>query len=50
MPEVVIVDALRTPIGRVGGVLSPVRPDDLVAHVLKALVERAGLDPPRSRK
>ncbi len=45
MPEVVIVDALRTPIGRVGGVLSAVRPDDLVAHVLKALVERTGIDP-----
>ena len=45
MPEVVIVDALRTPIGRVGGVLSAVRPDDMVAHVLQALVARTGLDP-----
>ncbi len=45
MTEVVIIDALRTPIGRVGGVLSAVRPDDLAAHVLKALVERTGIDP-----
>ncbi len=45
MTEVVIIDALRTPIGRVGGVLSEVRPDDLAAHVLKALVTRTGLDP-----
>jgi 3-oxoadipyl-CoA thiolase len=45
MPEVVIVDALRTPIGRVGGVLSVVRPDDMVAHVLTALVARTGIDP-----
>jgi 3-oxoadipyl-CoA thiolase len=39
----VIVDALRTPIGRYGGVLSPVRPDDLAAHVIAAAVERNGL-------
>ena len=45
MPEAVIIDAIRTPIGALGGVLSPVRPDDLAAHVLKALVERTGLDP-----
>jgi len=45
MTEVVIIDALRTPIGRVGGALSEVRPDDLAAHVLKALVARTGLDP-----
>ena len=35
-----IVDAVRTPIGRYGGKLSSVRPDDLLAHVLKALVQR----------
>ena len=45
MPEAVIIDAIRTPIGALGGVLSPVRPDDLAAHVLKALVARTGIDP-----
>ena len=39
----VIVDALRTPIGRYGGVLSTVRPDDLAAHVIGAAVERNSL-------
>ncbi len=38
--EVVIVDAVRTPIGALGGTLSGVRPDDLAAHVIRALVER----------
>ncbi len=37
--EVYIVEALRTPIGRYGGALSSVRPDDMLAHVLKSLVE-----------
>ena len=41
----VIVAALRTPIGRHGGALAGVRPDDLAAHVLRALVERTGIDP-----
>jgi 3-oxoadipyl-CoA thiolase len=44
MPEAVILDALRTPIGRYGGVLAPVRPDDLAARVLAAAVERNGVD------
>jgi 3-oxoadipyl-CoA thiolase len=39
----VIVDALRTPIGRYGGTLSSVRPDDLAAHVIAAAVERNDL-------
>ena len=39
----VVVDALRTPIGRYGGVLSTVRPDDLAAHVIGAAVERNSL-------
>jgi 3-oxoadipyl-CoA thiolase len=43
--DAVIVDALRTPIGRYGGVLSSVRPDDLAAHVVRAAVERNGLPP-----
>ncbi len=38
--DVVIVDAVRTPIGALGGTLSSVRPDDLAAHVIRALVER----------
>jgi 3-oxoadipyl-CoA thiolase len=45
MPEVYIIDAVRTPIGVLGGALSAVRPDDLAAHVLQALVERTRIDP-----
>lgn len=46
--DVYIVDAVRTPIGKFGGALSSVRPDDLAAHVVKALVDRAPeLDPAR---
>ena len=45
MREVVIVDGVRTPIGKYGGALSGVRPDDLLAHVYRALAERTGLDP-----
>ena len=45
MREVVIIDAVRTPIGRVGGNLSSIRPDDLLAEVLKGLLERTGIDP-----
>src|SRR5260221_6422304 len=45
MPEAVIVDAVRTPIGRHGGVLKDVRPDDLAALVLKEIARRAALDP-----
>ncbi len=45
MTEVVIIDAVRTPIGRLGGALSAVRPDDMVALVLQAIVARTGLDP-----
>jgi 3-oxoadipyl-CoA thiolase len=43
--EVFVADALRTPIGRHGGALAEVRPDDLGAVVIKALVERTGVDP-----
>ncbi|MHA7139389.1 thiolase family protein [Rossellomorea arthrocnemi] len=45
MREVVIVDAVRTPIGKYKGSLKEVRPDDLGAHVIKALVERNPLVP-----
>lgn len=38
--SVYIIDAVRTPIGKYGGTLSTVRPDDMLAHVIKALVER----------
>src|SRR5512143_1376201 len=43
--EVVIVDAIRTPIGALGGVLASVRPDDLAALVIRCIVERNALDP-----
>ncbi len=40
-----IVSAVRTPIGRYGGALSSIRPDDLAAIVIKEVVARAGIDP-----
>ena len=40
MPTAYIVDAVRTPIGKFGGALSSVRPDDLAAHVLRELMRR----------
>lgn len=45
MPTPVIIDAIRTPIGSLGGALAPVRPDDLAALVIKTIVERNQLDP-----
>ncbi len=45
MTEVVIVDAIRTPIGALGGILSSVRPDDMAAYVIKAILERNQFDP-----
>ncbi|ARU63851.1 beta-ketoadipyl CoA thiolase [Tumebacillus avium] len=45
MREAVIIDAVRTPIGRYGGALKEVRPDDLAAGAIRALVERTGIDP-----
>ena len=45
MREVVIIDAVRSPIGRAGGTLSSVRPDDLLADILKGLIKRTGIDP-----
>jgi acetyl-CoA acetyltransferase family protein len=45
MKEVVIIDAARSPIGRHSGALSSVRPDDLLAVILRALMERTGVDP-----
>ncbi|HEV8325102.1 MAG TPA: acetyl-CoA C-acyltransferase [Myxococcota bacterium] len=43
--EVFVVDALRTPIGRHGGALAPVRPDDLAGHAIAALVARTRVPP-----
>jgi 3-oxoadipyl-CoA thiolase len=40
-----IVEAVRTPIGRYGGALASVRPDDLAAAVVRAVVDRSGVDP-----
>ncbi|MGY5029505.1 acetyl-CoA C-acetyltransferase [Streptomyces sp. 900116325] len=45
MAEAYIVEAVRTPVGRRKGGLGAVHPADLGAHVLRALVERAGIDP-----
>ncbi|MGO1545108.1 MAG: thiolase family protein [Gulosibacter sp.] len=47
MTKTVIYDAVRTPFGKAAGALSAVRPDDLAATVLRAIVERTGLDPAR---
>ncbi len=40
-----VIAAIRTPIGRYGGALSGVRPDDLAALVIRSVVERTGIDP-----
>lgn len=45
MREVVIIDGVRTPIGRYGGALAGIRPDDLLAYNLRALMARTGVDP-----
>ena len=47
MSSTYIYDAVRTPFGRAGGALSGIRPDDLAAVVMKATIERTGLDPAR---
>jgi len=44
MGEPIIIDAVRTPIGKFGGALSSVRPDDLLACTYRALVDRTGID------
>ncbi len=43
--EAFIVDAARTPVGKYGGVLSELRPDDLGATVISAILRRTGIDP-----
>ena len=45
MPEAVILSALRTPVGRYGGALAGVRPDDLAALVVREVLERTGVPP-----
>jgi len=45
--EVVVAAAVRTPVGRYGGALAHVRPDDLAAHAIAAILERTGVDPAR---
>ena len=45
MPEAMIIDAVRTPIGALGGSLASIRPDDLGAHILRAVIDRTGIDP-----
>jgi 3-oxoadipyl-CoA thiolase len=45
MREAVIIDAVRTPIGKFNGALKDVRPDDLAAHVLRELLKRNPIDP-----
>jgi acetyl-CoA acetyltransferase len=40
-----VIDAVRTPIGRQGGRLATVRPDDLAATALRAIVARTGVSP-----
>ena len=45
MPDAVIVDGIRTPIGALGGALASVRPDDLAALVIKEILQRNQLDP-----
>jgi 3-oxoadipyl-CoA thiolase len=45
MHDAVIIDAVRTPVGRHGGALAAVRPDDMAALVIQAILRRTGLDP-----
>ena len=47
MPEALIIDAVRTPMGGYRGGLSGIRPDDMAAHVIAAAAERTGLDTSR---
>ena len=46
MKDVYVIDSIRTPIGKYGGILSSVRPDDLLAHVIRGLLSRnSSIDP-----
>src|ERR1700690_943070 len=48
MNEAFIYEAVRTPFGRLGGALAGVRPDDLAAHALRSLLDRAGVMDPET--
>jgi len=45
MRQALVIDCVRTPVGRYRGALAPVRPDDMAALVIRTLVERTGIDP-----
>ena len=45
MKNPVIIDAIRTPVGALGGILSSVRPDDMAAHVIRTILDRNSFDP-----
>ncbi|MFY7998703.1 MAG: 3-oxoadipyl-CoA thiolase, partial [Candidatus Kapaibacteriota bacterium] len=45
MTNVYLIEPLRTPVGKYGGVFASVRPDDLAAHVIAQLVERTAIPP-----
>src|SRR2546423_3545123 len=45
MGDAVVVAAVRTPVGRYGGALKDIRPDDLAALVVRAIIDRTGIDP-----
>lgn len=45
MKNVFLIEPIRTPVGRYGGILSGSRPDDLAAHLIKALIERTSIPP-----
>ena len=46
MNAIYVIDSVRTPIGKYGGALSTIRPDDLLAHVIRSLLQRnPGVDP-----
>lgn len=45
MTDVVILDAIRTPVGALGGVLASIRPDDMAALVIREIAQRSDLDP-----
>jgi 3-oxoadipyl-CoA thiolase len=47
MNDAYVIDAIRTPIGSYRGALSGVRPDDMAAHTIRAVIDRTGVDPER---
>ena len=45
MQDVYLIEPLRTPVGKYGGALSSIRPDDMAGHVMKAVVQATGINP-----